>query len=211
MRKPPEAPGGPLAAAIVEHHRRQGSASAGVVGAALPVAAMTVTGHDRRPCAEAWWETVLLALVEALVERLRGIGEPLQPRSPRGHRVRALAQPPDRIQPGPARVVTARLGRRAPCARSAPHALGAILGQIADRRLDRGQFFSCSAVSFNPALRLAMRASVSAVPRRPSDSRGTPRGDIACLQASCLLSKRKTCAPASGIVPAKISSSWPPS
>src|SRR6185503_9684308 len=123
--------GGKATAAAV-----RGSASAGVVGAALPVAAVTATIPAAH--AQQHGETVLLALVEALVERLRGVGELLQTRRPRGHRVGTLAQAPDRIRAGPLRIVaTARVAAGGHAVGPRLHALGAILGEIADRRLDR--------------------------------------------------------------------------
>src|SRR5213592_4026561 len=60
---------------LVRRGRFQSPASAGVVGATLPVMARAA-----RPAthAEQHGEAVLLALIEALVERLRSIGELLQ-------------------------------------------------------------------------------------------------------------------------------------
>src|SRR5262245_40898059 len=77
-------------------------------------------------------EASLLTVVEALVERVGGVGELLQAGGPRRHRLGAPAQALDDI--GPRRVVGA-------VARGAAlvHPVGALFGEIADRGLDRRQ------------------------------------------------------------------------
>ena len=93
-------------------------------------------GATSAPCraaahAQQHAETALLAVVEALVERLGGIGELLQrrPRARPGRRRRA--QPLDGVGPGLRRSRLARASRRG------RHAVGTLLGEFADRGLDR--------------------------------------------------------------------------
>ena len=78
--------------------------------------------------AEQHGEAVLLAVVEALVERLRRVGEFRQACGARGHGVGALAQPRDRIGTGlPRTVATAA---RFAAGGTLLDAIGAILGEF---------------------------------------------------------------------------------
>src|SRR5258708_3072689 len=78
---------------------------------------------------------MLLALVEALVERLRRVSELLQTCSAYGHRVGTLAQPRDRIRPGLLRVVAT--ATRLAASGALLHAVATVLGKIADRGFHR--------------------------------------------------------------------------
>src|SRR6188474_2455480 len=95
----------------------------------LPMVTVTAANAEQRT------EAALLAVVEALVERLGGVSELLHAGRPRGHRVGAFAHARDRVGSG-------LRGVRAGAARFAafgPRActLGALLGEIAQRGLDR--------------------------------------------------------------------------
>src|SRR5207237_821479 len=112
----------------VRRSRFRGPASAGVVSAALPVTPR-FAWPSTHP--EQHGEAVLLAVVKALVERLRRIGELLQACGACRHRVGALAQPRDRIRPGLLRVVAT--AARFAAGGTLLDAVAAILGEIADR------------------------------------------------------------------------------
>ena len=92
-------------------------------------------------------EPALLRVVEALVQRLLGVGQMPQRGSARGQCIRAIAQPLGCID-GPPGGAARRARRSLPMSRSACSTAG--------------QFFSCSGVSLSAVLSAAMRASVNA-------------------------------------------------
>ena len=118
------------------------------------------------------------------------------------HGVGALAQPREGIRAGLLRIVAAapRLAAGGPMRSARSLARSRIAVSTA------GQFFSCSAVSFSPALRPAMRASVNA-----ATSSVLGREPRAFARRS-LLRERKTCAREreSDRSGNDFSSSWPP-
>ena len=113
------------------------------------ISALPVTVTTARPAAHAeqLTEAALLAFIEALVERLGGISELLEACSAHGHGIGALAQPRDGIRPGLPRIVIA-----APRLAAGGHAVGAFLGQIADRGLDRGPVLLLLGGELQPSL-----------------------------------------------------------
>src|SRR5947209_6753345 len=117
---------------LVRRGRFRDLALAGVVGATLPVMARAALPAAH---ADQHGEAVLLAFVEALVERLRGVGELLQAGGACGHGVGALAQPRDRVRSRLLRIVAtaARFAAGGPLL----HAVAAGLGEIADRGFHR--------------------------------------------------------------------------